>query len=87
MMQTGKRTPSDAARPRRLSSRSARAAGPGPGGEGVDRLAVLVVGLSMVSFLVLYWQAGSPPALRRIAHVDLAGLPVLAGVAWLAFRQ
>ena len=27
------------------------------------------------------------PALRRIANVDLAGLPVLAGVAWLAFRQ
>lgn len=51
------------------------------------RLAVLVAGLSMVSFLVLYWQAGPPPALRRIAHVDLAGLPVLAGVAWLAFRQ
>jgi len=51
------------------------------------RLAVLVVGISMVSFLVLYWQAGSPLPLRRIALVDLAGLPVLAGVAWLAFRQ
>jgi hypothetical protein len=51
------------------------------------RLAVMVVGISMVSFLVLYWQAGSPPALRKIANVDLAGLPVLAGVAWLAFRQ
>lgn len=51
------------------------------------RLAVLVVGISMVSFLFLYWQAGSPPALKRIAFVDLAGLPALAGVAWLAFRQ
>ncbi|MFM7350485.1 MAG: hypothetical protein ACKO01_13540 [Erythrobacter sp.] len=51
------------------------------------RLAVLVVGISMASFLVLYWQAGSPPPLRRIALVDLAGLPALAGVAWLAFRQ
>ena len=51
------------------------------------RLAVLVVGISMVSFLVLYWQAGSPAPLRKIANVDLAGLPVLAGVAWLAFRQ
>lgn len=51
------------------------------------RLAVLVVGISMVSFLVLYWQAGSPPPLRKIAQVDLWGLPVLAGVAWLAFRQ
>ncbi|MFO6448523.1 hypothetical protein ACLBKU_15420 [Erythrobacter sp. NE805] len=51
------------------------------------RLAVLVVGISMVSFLFLWWQAGSPPALKRIALVDLAGLPALAGVAWLAFRQ
>lgn len=51
------------------------------------RLAVLVVGISMVSFLALYWQAGSPVALKRIALVDLAGLPVLAGVAWLAFRH
>ena len=51
------------------------------------RLAVLVVGISMVSFLVLWWQAGSPAPLRRIALVDFAGLPALAGVAWLAFRQ
>ena len=51
------------------------------------RLAVLVVGISMVSFLVLYWQAGSPTPLRKIAQVDCLGLPVLAGVAWLAFRQ
>ncbi len=51
------------------------------------KLAVLVVGISMVSFLVLYWQAGSPAPLKRIALVDLAGLPVLAGVAWLAFRS
>jgi hypothetical protein len=51
------------------------------------RLAVLVVGISMVSFLLLYWQAGSPAPLRKIAQVDLLGLPVLAGVAWLAFRQ
>ena len=51
------------------------------------RLAVLVVGISMVSFLVLYWQAGSPAPLKRIALVDLAGLPVLAAAAWSAFRQ
>lgn len=50
------------------------------------RLATLVVGTSMVSFLILYWSAGSPAPLRTIAMVDLAGLPVLAGVAWLAFR-
>lgn len=50
------------------------------------KLAVLVVGISMLSFLVLYWQSGSPAPLKRIALVDLAGLPMLAGVAWLAFR-
>lgn len=50
------------------------------------RLAVLVVGISMVSFLLLYWQAGSPEQFKTIALVDLAGLPILAGVAWLAFR-
>ncbi|MGB3806254.1 MAG: hypothetical protein WA936_03565 [Erythrobacter sp.] len=50
------------------------------------KLAVIVVAISMVSFLVLYAQAGSPAPLRRIAIVDLAGLPVLAGVAWFAFR-
>jgi hypothetical protein len=50
------------------------------------RLAVLVVGISMVSFLLLYWQAGSPPPLRKIAQVDIIGLPVLAAAAWFAFR-
>ena len=50
------------------------------------KLSVVVVGISMVSFLVLYASAGSPEPLKRIAVVDLAGLPVLAGVAWLAFR-
>ncbi len=50
------------------------------------RLAVIIVGISMLSFLALYWMAGSPLQLKRIAMVDLAGLPVLVGVAWLAFR-
>jgi len=50
------------------------------------RLAVIVVGISLISFLALFWMAGSPPPLKRIALVDLAGLPVLAGVAWMAFR-
>ena len=50
------------------------------------RLAVIVVGISMLSFLALYWIAGSPTPLKRIAMVDLAGLPFLVGVAWLAFR-
>ena len=50
------------------------------------RLAVLVVGISMLSFLVLFWIAGAPSPLKRIAVVDLAGLPILLGVAWFAFR-
>lgn len=50
------------------------------------RLAVIVVGISMLSFLYLYWSAGSPLPLRRIAIVDLAGLPVLAAAAFLAYR-
>lgn len=50
------------------------------------RLAVIVVGISMMSFLWLYFTAGSPVPLRRIALVDLAGLPVLALAAYLAYR-
>ena len=50
------------------------------------RLATIVVAISMASFLFLYYTAGSPPPLRRIALVDLAGLPILAAVAWQAFR-
>ena len=50
------------------------------------RLASLVVGISMLTFLYLYFANGSPAALRQIAIVDLAGLPVLALAAFLAFR-
>jgi hypothetical protein len=50
------------------------------------KLAVIVVGISLLSFLALYWMAGSPAPLKRIAIADLVGVPVLAGVAWLAFR-
>ena len=50
------------------------------------KLAVLVVGISMLSFLVLFAMAGSPEPLKRIAIADLAGLPFLIGVAWFAFR-
>ena len=50
------------------------------------RLATLIVSISMLTFLYLYFANGSPPALKRIAVVDLAGLPVLALAAFLAFR-
>lgn len=51
----------------------------------VRKLGVVVVGLSMVSFLAIYWQAGSPVALKRIAMADLLGLVPLAMAAWGAF--
>lgn len=50
------------------------------------RAALLVVAISMVSFLALYWQAGSPAPLRTIARVDLVGLLPLLVVAIGAFR-
>jgi hypothetical protein len=53
---------------------------------GVRQLASVVVGLSMLGFLLLYWSGGSPPALRIIAIADAAGLPFLAYAAWQAFR-
>ncbi len=43
------------------------------------------VGVNMVSFLVLYWSAGSPPALKTIAMTDLVGIPFLIFVTWKAF--
>ena len=49
------------------------------------RLGVVVVAISMASFLVLYVANGSPLALRQIAIADLIGLPALAYVAWKAF--
>ena len=49
------------------------------------QFAVVVVGISMVSFLFLYVRVGMPKALRRIARVDLIGLPALVFVAWSNF--
>jgi hypothetical protein len=53
---------------------------------GPRRLGAVVVGFSMFSFLWLWWQAGQPAPLRRIAVLDLVGLLPLAVVAWAAFR-
>jgi hypothetical protein len=49
------------------------------------RAAVVVTAISMLSFLLLYFMAGSPKPLKTIATVDLIGLPFLAFVAWKAF--
>ena len=50
------------------------------------QLAAVAVGVSMLSFLLLYWLAGAPSALRGIAAGDLAGLPFLAFAGWRASR-
>lgn len=50
------------------------------------RAATIVVAISMLSFLFLWVSAGSPPALRRIALVDLAGVPILLAAAWFAWK-
>ena len=52
----------------------------------VRRLASIVCTLSMPSFLLLWWLAGTPPALRTIALADLLFLPLLACSGWRAFR-
>ncbi len=51
------------------------------------RLAAVMATISMASFLLLYAQVGAPRALRRIALVDLLGLPVLAYAVLAAFGQ
>ena len=51
------------------------------------RLAVAVIASSMLSFLAIYWHAGSPTALKSIAFADLAGLPFWGFVAWAAYAK
>lgn len=53
---------------------------------GVRPAATVVTVISMIGFLLLYWQGGSPAALRTIAIVDVIGLLPLAIVAWAAFK-
>lgn len=51
------------------------------------KLAAAVIATSMLSFLAVYWNAGSPAALKGIALADLVGLPFLGFVAWAAFAK
>lgn len=51
------------------------------------RIASVGVGISMISFLALYWSAGAPPALKSIATADLVGIPFLLFVSWKAFNS
>ena len=52
----------------------------------VRSLASVAAGISMLSFLFLYWTEGAPPALRSIAVTDLIGIPFLALVSWQAVQ-
>lgn len=49
------------------------------------RLGVVLVAISMVSFLALYFANGSPAALRPIAIADIIALPALFYAGWKAF--
>ena len=49
------------------------------------KLSVVALGISMLSFLMLYWINGFPLGLRPIAVADLIGLPALAFAGWKAF--
>ena len=51
----------------------------------VRPLASVAVGISMGSFVLIWWLAGASPALRGIAIADMIGLPALAFVAWRTF--
>ena len=51
----------------------------------VRRVAAVATGLSMISFLYLYWANGMPLAFRSIAMADLVCVPALLFVAWRAF--
>lgn len=53
---------------------------------GARRVASVVVGASVVSFLVFYWRSGSPRALRWIAVTDRNGIPFLAVATVDAWR-
>ncbi len=48
-------------------------------------VASVVVGSSMVGFLLLYFIGEAPALLRSIAIVDAVGLPFLAVAAWMAW--
>ena len=52
---------------------------------GARRLAVVVIAISMLSFLALYVLAGQPANLRSIALADLLCVPFLIWAAYLAF--
>ncbi|MFN8919210.1 MAG: hypothetical protein ACK5XZ_05055 [Hyphomonadaceae bacterium] len=52
----------------------------------VRQLATFAVGISMCSFILIWWLAGASSALKSIAVADMIGLPILLFVGWQAFR-
>ena len=52
----------------------------------VRQLATFAVGISMCSFILLWWLAGASPALKSIAVADMIGIPILLFVGWQAFK-
>jgi len=52
----------------------------------VRQLATIAVGISMGSFVLIWWRSGAPSTLRSIAVADMIGLPVLAYASWQAFE-
>ena len=53
----------------------------------VRKVAFMATALSMISFLLIYFGYGQPPAFKTIALVDGLGLPCLAYVGWKAFSS
>jgi hypothetical protein len=51
----------------------------------VRQLASVGLGISMGSFVLIWWLAGAAPALRTIAIYDGVGLIILLFVGWQAF--
>jgi hypothetical protein len=49
-------------------------------------LATVAVGISMISFVLIWLLAGAPSALKSIAVVDIIGLPFLIFAGWQAFK-
>lgn len=53
----------------------------------VRQLAAVAVGISMMSFVIIWWLAGMSPQLKSIAVADLIGLAILLPAGWFAFTK
>ena len=53
----------------------------------VRALATVAVGISMATFIMVWWQAGQPAPLTNIAIADALGLAILALAGWSTWRN